>query len=63
MELTTTQLIEKAAELANNPSAIFCANQAAQMADVERNAKFWALRSLKHSIGIFHPLYVANDWK
>jgi hypothetical protein len=63
MEMNTTQLIEKAAELANNPSSIFCANQAKQISSIERSAKMWALKSIAHSVGIFHPIYVSNDWK
>jgi hypothetical protein len=63
MKMNTTQLIEKAAELANNPSAIFCANQAKAICSIERSAKMWALKSIAHSVGIFHPIYISNDWE
>jgi hypothetical protein len=63
MKMTTTQLIEKATELANNSSAIFCAAQAKQLQDNPINAKMWALKSIAHSVGIFHPIYISNNLK
>lgn len=58
MKMQIEELIATAEKLANNSSAIFCAAQARNTK--MGNAKYWAMRSLAYSIGIFHPLYVAN---